>query len=166
MTNNNTHLVGVSRRFHSIKRLFGAQGVRLKWAEGTEDGGWTVKSVNDPHPCTTDFLQAFDALAAFVDAPLGHTAAQQLGRIVLGVEIKYTKEGEESVYVTVTRLVEGYQPVNITLGKFANAGEFEYALEDLITCANLYLDGNKLQLELPDGADESDTEQQQDLLAI
>ena len=166
MTNNNTHPVEASRRFHTIKRLFGAQGVRLKWAEGTEDGGWTVKSVNDPHPCATDFLQAFDALAVFVDTPLGHTAAQQLGRIVLGVEIKYNKEGEESVYITVTRLVEGYQPVNITLGKFAVAGELGAALEDLTTCANLYLDGNKLQLELPDSADESDTAQQQDLLAI
>lgn len=158
--------VNVTRRFHTIKRPFAAQGVRLKWAEGTEAGGWTTKSVADPHPCTIEFLQAFDALSDFVDAPLGHTKAQQIGRVVIGAEIKYNKDGEESIYITATRPIEGYAPISVTLGKFTAAGELAAALETLETCANKYLNGDKLQLELDEDSIYSDFMQKQDLLGL
>jgi hypothetical protein len=155
----------VSRRFHVIKRPFSKQGARLKWAEGTEDGGWVSKSADDPHACTQDFIDAFDALAPFIDGQLGLTKAQQKGRVVLGVDFKYNKEGEESVYISATLPVEGYQPVNLMLGKFTPAGDLEKALTTLALCANRYLEGEKLQLELPsESSDESDSEQQADLL--
>lgn len=154
----------VTRRFHTIKRPFMKQGVRLKWAEGTEDGSWVTKSEEDPHPCTVEFIAAFDALAQFVDGPLGFTKAQQKGRVVLGAEFKYNKEGEESVYISVTRPIDGYQPVNETLGKFAPTGDLADALNELVRCANAYLEGEKLQLELPEEDGESDADQQADLL--
>lgn len=146
------------RRFHKITRKYQDPGINLRWAEPCE-GEWIQRSADDPHPATEEFRAAFADLAAYINAPLGHSVQQSQGLVVLGVTLKYNKEGARWVLLSACRPIEGFSsPLIINLPKQNPVGELSKALDTLEDLASRYLEGEKGQLELFEGGADDESE--------
>ena len=145
-----------ARRYHEIKRNYSEPGARMLWIEGAGDH-WKEKSEKDTDPQTEDLNNAFDALAPYINEPLGHTKEQSQGVRVLGIKMKYSKDGELSITISAARPIAGHNaPLAINIPPQVPAAKLLKCVEDLEHEATLYLEGKKAQIKLelePDQAE-------------
>ena len=142
------------RVFASIKCRPSKPGVACSWTESGQDEAVTRRMLDCPDPASDGLCDAFYAFTPRLKALMGWPETHSKC-VFTGLSFKRGKEGDVSISMAGCNWIAGFDsPVNFQIPYQVPNAELRVLMDELEFRANGYLDGQRSQLSLFDGAED------------